>query len=116
MEHFFQVWGLQLVERFTIKYRSAFGIGSRILTVTATVSITTSTTSSTAPSNATFSSTSALVVKIPATLVLPTRNVALDLAGAIIIGLVVILGVVIVLGMGLMSRKDRNSRSDNPPT
>jgi hypothetical protein len=64
-------------------------------------------TTSTNQSSTTISSTTTTppVVTIPDNSKLPTSNVALDLAAAVVVGLAIGLGIIVVLGLGLIRKK-----------
>jgi Divergent InlB B-repeat domain len=51
------------------------------------------------------SSSTARIVTIPSTNILPTRNVALDIAAAVIVALVISLAIIVVLSVGSTQRR-----------
>lgn len=76
--------------------------------VTPVVSTTTLSTAQTVETATTSSTSSTVtVVHVPTSSALPTRNVALDLVGAIIIALAILLGLVVALGVGAIRKTRR---------
>jgi hypothetical protein len=89
------------------KIASPAVLTANFVTTSVLTTASTSSSSQTVSSGSVTATTSSIVqvVSVPSTSVLPTRNVALDVAGAIIIGLAIAFGAIVILGVGGIRKK-----------